>query len=59
MEFPVSLTGFAVYSRVQSKIYGSSKSLPKGESLNFLAFTVNNLFKFSAQGSDLAPFLAM
>ena len=34
-----------------------AKSLPWGGTLNFLLFTVNNLFKFSDQGSDLAPFI--
>ena len=33
-----------------------AKSHPWTESLNFPPFTVNNLFKFSAQGRDLAPF---
>jgi hypothetical protein len=33
-----------------------AKSRPCAESLNFPPFTVNNLFKFSAQGWDLAPF---
>ena len=34
-----------------------AKSLPWTESLNFPPFTVNNYFKLSVQGSDLAPFL--
>ena len=34
-----------------------AKSLSIAENLNFLPIKVNNLFKFSAQGSDLAPFV--
>ena len=34
-----------------------AKSLPKTEHLNFPPFSVNNLFKFSAKGRDLAPFI--
>ena len=36
-----------------------AKSWPWAGSLNFPLFTVNKLFKFSVQGRDLAPFLAM
>ena len=32
---------------------------PCAESSNFSPFSVNNLFNFSTQGQDLAPFLAM
>jgi hypothetical protein len=31
-----------------------AKSCPGAENLNFPSFSVNNLFKFSAQGQDLA-----
>ena len=34
-----------------------AKSLPCAESLNFPPFVVNSLFKLSAQGWNLAPFL--
>ena len=33
-----------------------AKSLPRADCLNLPPFTVNNLFKFSAQGRKLAPF---
>ena len=34
-----------------------AESLPWAENLNFLLLTVNNVFKFSAQGSNLTPFI--
>ena len=34
-----------------------AKCRPWAESLNLPPFTVNNLFKLSAQGRDLAPFV--
>ena len=34
-----------------------TKGAKWAENLNFLPITVNNLFKFSAQGSNLAPFI--
>ena len=34
-----------------------AESLPWEEKSNFPPFSVNNLLKFSAQGSDLAPFV--
>ena len=37
----------------------SAKLLPWAENLNLPLFSVNNLFKFSAQGSNLAPFVEM
>ena len=33
------------------------KSLPWADNSNFLPFAINNVFKFSAQGIDLAPFV--
>ena len=50
---------FLLWSHCQQKDKGA-KSTPWAENSNFLLISVNNLFKFSAQGSDLAPFfLAM
>ena len=34
-----------------------AKSCHWADNLNFPPITVNNLFKFSTQGSDLAPFI--
>ena len=34
-----------------------TKGAKRAENLNFLPITVNNLFKFSAQGNNFAPFI--
>jgi hypothetical protein len=51
-----SLIQKVLFFLVPSTTQGA-KSLPCAESLNFPPMIVNNLFKLSAQGSDLALFI--